>query len=128
MRPVRAFIWAKWWVIGWPILLVVQVALAAWLEWWWWVPLAIVTFLAPEIYAVARQPSATPPLTSIIRRYVPAWAAFPILAGATGFVTTALVTDRAGLSIAIFLGSAVAGWGIEHFMTTMFQLKRKSRR
>lgn len=128
MRPVRAFIWHRWWVWGWPITLAFTVAVASVLEWYWWVPLAIVTFVAPELYAIAREPSATPPLTSIIRRYVPAWAAFPVLAGCTGFVTTALLNDSAGLSIAVFSSSFIVGWGIEHFMTTMFQLKRKSRR
>lgn len=128
MKPVQAFIWHRWWVYGWTFLLFLIIVAAIVLPWWWWLIIAAVGFLAPEIYAVINEPSAAPPLTSILRRYLPSYAAFPLLGYTVGFVTTVLITERAFLALVIGLAAALGFWLIEHFASTYFRLHRKSRR
>ena len=126
MRPVRVFIWHRWWVIGWTVVCIVAWMAFVFLPWWWWLLILAVGFLA-ELYAVTHQPSATPPLTSILRRYIRSYIAFPLL----GFlVATPVAYLLAGPFIGLVVGTGVAlgFWLIEHFTATYFRLDRKSRR
>lgn len=127
MVKAQAFIWHRWWVWGWVGVLIVAWMAFIWLPWWWWLIVLVVGFLGPEIYAVIREPSATPPLTSILRRYVRSYIAFPLLGI---LVVTPVVYILAGPWYALWAAFAagVGFWLIEHFTSTYFRLERKSRR
>jgi hypothetical protein len=108
-------------------MLILTVISVIWLQWYSWIPLALVTFLGPEVYAVLKEPSGTPPLTSIIRRYVKSWASFLLF----GFLIFGIPTywawgPTSGLACGVVGG--LAFWWLEHFTSTHFQIKHRSRR
>jgi len=117
MKPTTVHIWHRWWVLGWSALLVVIVLAVVFLPWWWWLVIAAVGFLGPELWAVTHEPSSTPPLTSILRRYVPSWVAFPLLGSLVGGIVAFWI---AGPFIGLMIGLAagLGFWLIEHFTST----------
>lgn len=116
-RPVTVHIWYRWWVIGWTVLLVVTTLAVFLLPWWWWLIIMALGFGIPEAWAIWHQPSSTPPLTSIIRRYLPSWAAYGLFGYLIGGIPAFLI---AGPGYGVLIGFVVgfAFWWLEHFGST----------
>jgi hypothetical protein len=117
MRPVTVHIWWRPWVYGWTALLVVVVLSVVFLPWWWWVIVMAAGFGIPEGIAIWRQPSSTPPLTSIIRRYAPPWAAYGVFGYLVAGIPAYLI---AGPFYGLVIGFAagLGFWWIEHIGST----------
>ena len=118
MRPVTVHIWARWWVLGWVAILIVSWLAFLFLPWWWWLIVLTVGFLGPELWAVTHEPSATPPLTSILRRYVKSYLAFPMLGFLVAAPVAYLVTGSPFYILFIGVPAALGFWLIEHFSST----------
>lgn len=127
VKPIKVHIWHKWWVWGW-ICLLVSGLVALMLLPWWAVFYAAACFLGPEIWAIKHEPSATPPLTSILRRYVVSWLAFPIIGYMVGICIGAVLYDRDWQEQLFAVGFGVIMWCVEHFINTHFKQVKRSRR
>lgn len=117
MKPVVVHIWSRVWVLGWVAVLIIAWVAFVFLPWWWWIIVLAVGFLGPELYAVTHEPSSTPPLTSILRRYVPSYIAFPLL----GFLVATPIAYLIGgpfIGLTVGVAAALAFWLIEHFTST----------
>jgi hypothetical protein len=117
MEPVTVHIWHRWWVWGWAALMVVVTLAVVFLPWWWWLIIMAAGFGIPEAWAIWHQPSATPPLTSIIRRYLPSYITYPLFGFLIGGIPAYLI---AGPVYAVIIGAAAGFgfWWLEHFGST----------
>lgn len=76
--------WARWWIWLWGVVAVTLLVLAFFLPFKWWALAAAVGFGALEAFGLLRANDAYPPLTQVIRKYVPRWAAFTAIYAYTG--------------------------------------------
>ena len=105
----------RWWVALWTAntvllggLILANVRPSTWLA------SAVALFFIPEAIGLARAGDSLPPLTFVIRRYVPRWA---VDAAVFGFGAFAAMTwwsspHRTAVIVAI---AATVGWLINHF-------------
>jgi len=94
----------------------IVLALTPVLSFKWFALAALLTFGPMEGYGLFRPHDPYPPLTQVIRRYVPRWAAFPAIYGVTasagGVCLKVPQPARLGLLFAL------VGWLTTHFDTT----------
>jgi len=108
--------WKTWWVWLWGAVAVVLLVSV-----WFRTPVMIwsivtaVVFGAMEGYGLSHAEDGFPPLTQVIREYVPRWLAFSLIYACAGMAagTWFRVHDRAGLAVLVGL----VGWFTAHFDT-----------
>jgi hypothetical protein len=105
--------WARWWIYPWALVAMALVGLVFVLSFRWWVVAATAGFGTMETLGLVRRDDAYPPLTHVIRDYVPRWLAFPVIYGFTG----AAGAEWLGFGRVIELGAlfALLGWFTTHF-------------
>jgi hypothetical protein len=108
--------WKTWWVWLWGVVAVVLIV-SVWFRtpfMIWSIATALV-FGGMEAYALTHEEQGFPPLTQVIREYVPRWLAFTLVYGCAGMAaaTWFRVGDRVGLAVLVGL----VGWFTAHFDT-----------
>lgn len=107
-------LWVALWVANTSVLtwLVPRLTMRLWLAW------AVVLFLVPEFIGLARHHDALPPLTYVVRRYVPRWVPTSVTFGAAAWFAATWVphAEHPGL-VAVGI-AAVAGWMTNHWDVT----------
>src|SRR5215211_8323087 len=105
--------WARWWLYLWGVVAVTLLVLVFFLPFGWWAGAAAVGFGTLEGIGLWRANDAYPPLTHVIRRYVPRWVAFTAIYGfAGGAGGVWLGFPYPGRSALLF---ALLGWLTSHF-------------
>jgi hypothetical protein len=108
--------WARWWLYLWGVVAVALLVLVFFLPFGWWAGAAAVGFGTLEGIGLWRADDAYPPLTHVIRRYVPRWAAFTGIYAFTGAAGgTWLGLSRPERLAALF---GLLGWFTTHFDVT----------
>jgi hypothetical protein len=82
--PVTEVRWARWWVWLWGSVAITLLVLLWVIPFKWWGLLAGIGFGTMEGIGLLRDDDAYPPLTHVIRRYVPRWLAFTLIYGILG--------------------------------------------
>ena len=116
--------WARWWLWLWAAVAVALIALFFVMPLKWWAVAALAGFGTMEGIGLIRPDDPYPPLTHVIRRYVPRWAAFTTIYGfAGGAGGVWLGFAHPGRSALLF---ALLGWLTSHFDVT-FDEAREAR-
>ena len=68
--------WARWWVWTWGMVAVALIVLVFLIPFRWWAVATLVGFGTMEAIGLLRPEDAYPPLTQVIKRYVPRSIAF----------------------------------------------------
>lgn len=108
--------WSRWWVRAWGVMALALIALIFVVRWYFWVPLAALGFGGMEAIGLRRNADALPPLTQVIRRYLPRWAAFTGLFAA--FAAGASWWLGYNHPIRAGLLGGLLGWLVAHFDDT----------
>jgi hypothetical protein len=84
------------------------------------VSLAVPLFLLPEAIGLLRKGDSLPPLTYVIRRYIPRWCVYPIVwsFGAWGAISWSSLKPQAYRNLVWLALAFVVGWLNEHFDVT----------
>jgi hypothetical protein len=108
--------WAPWFVILWVLVVISVLVLMLFLSFKLWSIVAMAGFGTMEVVGLVRQHDAFPPLTWVIRRYLPRWLAFAALYAAVGGAGAYWFrVSRAERVAALF---ALLGWLTAHFDQT----------
>ena len=110
--------WARWWLWLWGAVAVglIVLALTPVLSFKWWAVAALIGFGSMEGYGLYRPNDPYPPLTQVIRRYVPRWAAFPAIYGITAAAGAVWLEFPQPARLGLLF--ALVGWLTTHFETT----------
>lgn len=111
----------RWWVLMWAFNVVVLVVLlASHAKPAVWLSVAAVLFFLPEWLGLRVSNDQWPPLTQVVRKYVPRWMVYPALGAAA---TWAIIHwwDRPHHVLISVIIVAVAFWMADHFDTTFDQ-------
>lgn len=105
--------WARWWIYLWAAVAIGLIVLIFLVPFKWWTLAAALGFGAMEAVGLLRRMDPYPPLTHVIRNYVPRWIAFPAIYGFTGAAGAVWF----GFSRPERLGAlfALLGWFTTHF-------------
>ena len=108
--------WNRWFVRVWAGVAVTLLVLLRFLPFWKWFLVAAPSFGTMEGVGLRKMRDAFPPLTHVIRRYVPRWLAFTAIFGIWG------ATIAYWLSLprpyVIGVATALLGWLNDHFDVT----------
>lgn len=107
--------WSRWWLLMWAVIVSCLLAAVPGLTVREWLSVATVAFGVPETFAVLRQSDPYPPLTHVIRHFLPQWAAFTLIYGAFG----SIASHWLGFAQPLRMGAlfALLGWLTSHFET-----------
>ena len=108
--------WARWWLWLWGAVAVALLVLIFFLPFRWWALLAGVGFGTMEGIGLVHPDDPYPPLTHVIRRFLPRWVAFTAIYGFTGAAGSVWLH----ISTPEKLGAlfAMLGWFTTHFDVT----------
>jgi hypothetical protein len=81
-----------------------------------WLAMAIVLFGVPEAIGVARNADAYPPLTHVIRHFLPNWIAFPLIYFFFGSIAAEWLEFPRPFHLGALFG--LLGWLTDHFADT----------
>jgi len=108
--------WSPAWVAMWILFSIALVSAAFLVPFWSWLTLAGLLFGIPEAIGLLKHKDSLPPLTFVVRRYIPRYIWFPLMYGAFGGI------------FAFWLGIAhptrwaamwaLLGWLTDHFTVT----------
>jgi hypothetical protein len=119
-RLDRSGPWKTWWVWLWG-LVAISLIVSVWFRTpvMIWSVLTVALFGGMEGYGLTHARQGFPPLTQVIREYIPRWLAFSLIFGCAGMAgaTWYRVHDRLGLAVLVGL----VGWFTAHFDTTFDQ-------
>lgn len=108
--------WAPWWLWLWGIVAVGLIASIFLMPFKWWAVAAVAGFGSMEAIGLLRPHDPYPPLTHVIRRFLPRWVAFTLIYGFTGaaggFWLGFARPEHLGLLFALL------GWFTSHFDVT----------
>jgi hypothetical protein len=108
--------WALWFVILWVFVVISVLVLMLFLPFRMWSIVATLAFGTMEVVGLVREQDAFPPLTWVIRRYLPRWLAFAAIYAAVGGAGAYWFrVSRAERVAALF---ALLGWLTAHFDQT----------
>jgi hypothetical protein len=94
----------------------IVLALTSVLSFKWFAVAALLTFGPMEGFGLIRPHDPYPPLTQVIRRYVPRWAAFPAIYGVTAAAGAVWLKFPNPARLGLLF--ALVGWLTTHFDTT----------
>jgi hypothetical protein len=116
-------VWATWWIYLWAAVALTLIGLAfvPAVPFPWWCAATAVGFGTMEGIGVATE-NPYPPLTHVIRHYLPEWVAFPAIYGLTGAAGETWTTHlwHTPIPHAVTVGGIIAllGWFTTHFAAT----------
>jgi hypothetical protein len=106
--------WKTWWIWLWGLVSVVLIV-SVWFRtpWMIWSVMTVFAFGIMEGIGLTHASVGYPPLTQVIREYIPRWLALSLIYGCTGLAgaTWFHIPDRLGLAVLIGL----LGWFTAHF-------------
>lgn len=113
-----------WWVYLWGVVAVALLVALWFIPYEWWLVATTVCFGTMEGYGVfVSGPNGPyPPLTDVIRAYVPIWLSVPVIwaisagAGATWF--------HWAHPLGVSLLAALTGWFTVHFVDAYYRIKK----
>jgi hypothetical protein len=105
--------WARWWLWLWGGVAVALLVLIFFLPFRWWAVAAAVGFGTMEGLGLVKPDDPYPPLTHVIRRFVPRWVAFTAIYGFTGAAGSVWLHISTPLRLAALF--ALLGWFTTHF-------------
>jgi len=112
----RSAPWKTWWVWLWGVV-AVALLVSVWFRapFMIWTIATVVAFGGMEGFGLTHAAQGYPPLTQVIREYIPRWLAFSLIYGCAGMAgaTWFRVRDRIGLAVLVGL----VGWFTAHFDT-----------
>jgi hypothetical protein len=113
-RPVR---WNQLWIWAWGVVAIGLIG-SVWFRapFMAWSVAALTFFGTMEGYGITHQHSAYPPLTQVIREYIPRWLAFSLIYGCTGLAAGTWFRFHNRVGLALLTG--LLGWFTAHFDTT----------
>jgi hypothetical protein len=109
--------WATWWIWLWGVVaggLIVSVCFRA--PFMWWSLAALVGFGVMEGYGLSNADDPYPPLTEVIREYIPRWAAFALIYAAVGLAGGTWFRFPHRWELGALVG--LLGWFTAHFDVT----------
>ena len=113
--PVHAP-WATWWLWLWGVVAVGLIALVFFIAFKWWAVAALAGFGTMEAIGLVRADDPYPPLTEVVRGYVPRWVAFTLIYGCWAGAGATWLKFAHPLRIALLV--ALLGWFTAHFDVT----------
>lgn len=108
--------WSRWWVRMWIVTAPLVLVSAFYVAFRLWVPVALIGFLVPEIISIRKQSDSLPPLTHMIRHFLPDWLAFPLIYFSLGSVGAHWLNFQRPAAIGALIGPL--GWLTDHFTVT----------
>lgn len=107
-------VFATWWVCLWGLIAVGDIIAIFLIPFRWWFLLAFITFGTCEGIGLFAKDPSLPPLTDVIRRYVPMWCAFMLIFAfwGGGFYTW----DHRIHLVPTILMFGLLGWFTAHFV------------
>jgi hypothetical protein len=108
--------WAHWWLWLWGAVAIALIALTFFIPFKWWAAAAAAGFGTMEAIGLRRPNDPYPPLTHVIRRYVPRWAAYAAIYGFTGAAGSVWLTISKPQRLGPLF--ALLGWFTTHFDVT----------
>jgi hypothetical protein len=105
--------WARWWIWLWGIVAVGLLISLRFFAFKWWAVAAGVGFGTMEGIGLVHDNDPYPPLTHVIRNYVPRWIAFSAIYAITGGAAAKWFHLRHAAGIAAVVG--LLGWFNAHF-------------
>jgi ABC-type Fe3+ transport system permease subunit len=118
--------WARWWLWLWGAVAVGLIVLFFVVPLKWWAVAAFAGFGIMEGIGLIRPTDPYPPLTHIIRRYVPRWVAFTAIYGFAGGAGAVWLGFPHPGRLALLL--ALLGWLTSHFDVTFDQAREEQER
>ena len=110
--------WSGLWLLMWAVTSPTVVVGAFYLRPSKWLPLMIVGFLIPEVISVAKKKDGLPPLTHVIRHFMPDWFAFPLIYFGVGSVGANWLYPEGHVARDVGCLFALLGWLTDHFTVT----------
>lgn len=103
------------WIILWGVLAIGDLVALFFIPFRWWFLVATLTFGPCEGIGIFAKRADLPPLTDVIREYVPEWVALALIFGfwGAGFY----LWNRPPSLVATFLMFGLLGWFVCHFIT-----------
>jgi hypothetical protein len=108
--------WSTVWLWGWGVVAVALIVSIQFVAFKWWAFATLVGFGAMEGVGLLRPHDPYPPLTQVIREYVPRWVAFSLIYGIVGGAGATWFKVRHPLRVALLVG--LLGWFTAHFDVT----------
>jgi hypothetical protein len=112
--------WARWWLWLWGVVAVGLIALAFLVPFKRWALAVVIGFGTMEAIGLIRRNDAYPPLTHVIRRYVPRWFAFTAIYGFVGAAGGVWLGFPHPVRLGLLF--ALLGWLTTHFDVTFDQV------
>ena len=105
--------WARWWLWLWGGVAVTLLVLTFFLPFRWWALAAATGFGTMEGVGLIKPDDPYPPLTHVIRRFVPRWIAFTAIYAFTGAAGSVWLRVSTPLRLGALF--ALLGWFTTHF-------------
>jgi hypothetical protein len=107
-----------WWVLLWVLVSTGLLCAIPLLTFRQWTFAAALGFGVPELVGIARRGDSLPPLTYVIRRYLPRWLVFPLVRGALWAATAYWLSASPTTLVGVGAAGALDGWLSNHFDVT----------
>jgi hypothetical protein len=111
--------WSKPWLLMWVVNSAVLIVSAFFVDVGPWTGMAVGLFLLPEAVSLIKKDDGLPPLTHVIRHFLPNYLAFPLIYGALGGAGAKWLGFERPAGIAALM--ALLGWLTDHFTLTYGQ-------
>jgi len=118
--------WSSKWLWAWGVVAVGLIVLVFTpvLSFKWWALAALIGFGSMEALGLWRPDDPYPPLTQVIRCYVPRWAAFPAIYGVTAAAGGVWLDFPNPARLGLLF--ALVGWLTTHFDTAFDEVTERS--
>jgi hypothetical protein len=110
--------WNRLWVLMWVYFSVGLLTAVFYVSFWTWLLLALLFFGVPEAIGIRARGDAFPPLTHVIRHFLPNYVAFPLIYGLFGAIAARWMEFPRPWPLGALL--ALLGWLTDHFQATYF--------
>ena len=110
--------WNRLWVLMWAFFSVGLLTVVFYVSFWPWLVLALLFFGVPEAIGIRARGDALPPLTHVIRHFLPNYVAFPLIYGLFGAIAARWMEFPRPWPLGALL--ALLGWLTDHFQVTYF--------
>jgi hypothetical protein len=113
--------WARWWLWLWGVVALGLIGLIFVWPFKWWALVAVIGFGTMEGVGLVHTNDPYPPLTHVIRRFVPRWIAFTAIYGFTGAAGSVWLRISRPQKLGTLF--ALLGWFTTHFDVTFDETK-----
>lgn len=108
-------LWSPIWLVMWVVIVVFLATLAFIASFSVWALTATVVFGIPELFAISKHGDSYPPLTHILRHYLPKWLTYTSLFAYIGTLGAYWFGAKHPTRMGALIG--LVGWLIAHFDT-----------